>query len=222
MLIFPSSKILGPSAIAGAALLLAGCGSMTTYGTGTTAASQTFSDLTSILTIGGKDDEKIDYSPRAPIVEPPTAGALPTPGSGSTTVASAEQWPSDHDMERERVKALAAEKAAQGQSLRFSVPESAELVESNSTVDRDRKKSFSEKLRSEKLHASKNPEEQKKLFADAKLASNGSVDANGNPTRRYLTEPPADLRAPDPESPVVVTEKPKKKGRFKMPDLWPF
>ena len=62
---------------------------------------------------------------------------------------------------------------------------------------------------------------QKKLFADMKLAKSGSVDANGNPVRRYLTEPPADYRVPDPEAPTEITEKKKKTG-FKWPDLWPF
>jgi hypothetical protein len=50
--------------------------------------------------------------------------------------------------------------------------------------------------------------EVRKAFAAAK----GSLafDANGAPVRKYLTEPPADYRTPDPTQPAVFTEKKKK------------
>ena len=48
------------------------------------------------------------------------------------------------------------------------------------------------------------------------------LDDDGKPIRRYLTEPPVVYLDPDPESPVIITEKPKKKNRFNWPDIWPF
>ena len=51
----------------------------------------------------------------------------------------------------------------------------------------------------------------KKLFAEAKGIA---VDENGQPVRRYLSDPPSEYRVPDPTAPVVITDKPKKK-KFK-------
>lgn len=224
---FPPASVLKPLLLLGAALALSGCGSMTTYGTGTTAAQQTVDDLTGILALGGskKGEDPIDYEPRPPIVEPPTA-ALPAPGSGTSATALAGNWPIDPDEERERIDALVKEKQEAGQSLKFTVPESADKGNFNrndplarSTDDRQNQ---AQKLFQSKVNGSYNTEDTQKLVASAKNAKIGSFDEDGNPVRRYLTEPPPPYRAPDPESPVDVTEKPKKKNGLKLPDLWPF
>jgi hypothetical protein len=65
--------------------------------------------------------------------------------------------------------------------------------------------------------------EIKKMFADARGSKAGSVDAEGKPIRKYLTEPPAAYREPDPTSTVPVDEEPeKKKKKFSLKNLWPF
>jgi hypothetical protein len=46
-----------------------------------------------------------------------------------------------------------------------------------------------------------NKKEQQTLFAKAKGGAAGQVDAEGNPVRTALTEPPADYRIPDPSAP---------------------
>jgi hypothetical protein len=211
----------------GAAFALGGCGSMTTYGTGTTAAKQTVEDITGILALGGskKDKDPIDYEPRPPIVEPPTA-TLPPPGSGTSATTVAGNWPVDPDEERKRIDALVKERQEAGQSLKFTVPEGADKGNVNLTdplarTDDDRQNQAS-KLFQSKVNGSYDTDEAKKLMANAKNAKIGSFDENGNPVRRYLTEPPAPYREPDPESSVEITEKPKKKNGFKLPDLWPF
>ena len=48
----------------------------------------------------------------------------------------------------------------------------------------------------------------------------GSTDANGNPVRKYLTEPPVDYREPDPNQPM--TAPPKKPFKLDFSKLWPF
>ena len=68
----------------------------------------------------------------------------------------------------------------------------------------------------------KSKAEIKKMFADARGSKGGSYDAEGRPVRKYLTEPPPEYREPDPNSPVEITEKPKKKSKFHLKDLWPF
>ena len=202
-------------------MLLGACGNMTTYGTGKTAAIQTVEDLSGILTVGGtKHKDNIDYEPRAPIVEPPTGTAsLPPPGS-ETTVALSSDWPDDPDEAAKRYKQLAKERSDAGESLSFSLPEEA-LAKTRTTQPKDNR-AFSAKLRDSRTTNSINAEEQKKIFADAKTGRSGSYDAEGRPVRRYLTEPPVVYREPDPEAPVEITEKPKKKGKWQFPDLWPF
>lgn len=223
---FPPASVLTSVLLLGAAFALGGCGSMTTYGTGTTAAQQTVEDITGILAIGGsnKGEDPIDYEPRPPIVEPPTA-TLPPPGS-DTSATVAGNWPVDPDEERERIDALVKERQEAGQSLKFTVPEGTNKGNVNPTdplarSDDDRGLQ-AQKLFKAKVNGSYDTEEAQQLMANAKNAKIGSFDENGNPVRRYLTEPPAPYREPDPESPVKVTEKPKKKNGLKLPDLWPF
>ncbi len=55
----------------------------------------------------------------------------------------------------------------------------------------------------------------KKLFADAR--GSVAVDENGNPVRRYLSDPPPDYRVPDPTAPVEVDNKPAVKKKWKWP-----
>jgi hypothetical protein len=223
---FPPAAILTPLLLLGAAFALGACGSMTTYGTGTTVAKQTVEDITGILALGGSKDgeEAINYEPRPPIVEPPVA-ALPPPGSDpSATVAS--NWPVDPDEERKRVDALVEERQEAGESLKFTVPEAADSGNYNPddplARTNDDRQLQAQELFQAKVTGAYDPEDAKKLMANAKNAKIGSFDENGNPVRRYLTEPPATYREPDPESPVDVTEKPKKKNGFNWPDLWPF
>jgi hypothetical protein len=108
------------------------------------------------------------------------------------------------------------EAADSGEDLKFTVPGGGKA-----TSSRAKDIPSSKQLREEKQSASLNTEDQKKLFADLKRAKTGSVDENGNPVRKYLTEPPTDYRTPDPNAPLEITEKKEKKG-FKWPDLWPF
>jgi hypothetical protein len=219
---FRSLSLLGPAFVLGAALLLGACGSMTTYGTGKSAAAQTMEDLGGVLALGGKrkGEEPIDYSPRAPIVEPPAvAASLPPPGSESV-VASAGDWPKDPDEEFKKLQKRVDELAESGQTPKFTLPEGAEPIALSNEpkhIGPDRRSSI-EKLRDE---AKVDNKKQKEMFADAKMAKVGSFDKEGRPVRRYLTEPPVVYREPDPESSVVITEKPKK-GKWSWPDLWPF
>jgi hypothetical protein len=222
----PPASVL--ALLLGAAFALGGCGSMTTYGTGTTAARQTVDDLTGILALGGskKGEDPIDYEPRPPIVEPPTA-TLPPPGSGTSATAVAGNWPVDPDEERERIDALVKERQEAGQSLKFTVPEGANKGNVNQTDPLSDKHDDdidgpAQRVTRAKMNGSYNLDEAQKLMANAKNAKIGSFDEDGNPVRRYLTEPPPPYREPDPESPVEVTEKPKKKNGLKLPDLWPF
>jgi hypothetical protein len=180
-------------AVAAAGVALSACNSMT-YGTGTTPAMQTVQDLTGLATGGGKDREAIDYSPRPKIVAPPAGTALPPPGSDQQ-VASVN-WPNDPDMLKAQVKADAEARAAAGKPDNIRLP-SNKFVAAPAPGERTLTKEEEAELR--------------KAMAAAKGGM--SVDANGNPVRKYLTDPPVDYRMPDPNAPVAVADdgKPKKK-----------
>jgi hypothetical protein len=214
-------KALAPASIVTAGLLLAGCGSATTYGTGKSPGVQTLEDIGGIVSLGGKRHGAvaIDYKQRPGVVEPPSTEVLPQPKSKQEDqqLAMSADWPKDPDEQAAKMNEAVKGAAASGEDLKFTVPGATRTYPGGGKEY----KSHSVKLRKEKLEASLNAEDQKKMFADAKRAQSGSVDENGNPVRKYLTEPPSDYRTPDPNAPLEITEKKKKTG-FKMPDLWPF
>ncbi|MEO8667725.1 MAG: hypothetical protein ABI399_04360 [Bauldia sp.] len=194
-----SPDVIRLTGIAGVALSLAGCGSAMTYGTGTTPGVQTVEDIAGIVSLSGKKKDPIDYSPRAPIVAPPSTAALPPPGS--RTYASAENWPKDPDELRRTMVKRQEDASRYGGT--YEAPKFATPVSQGGGAAPQRKLTNAE---------------IKKAFADARSNKAGSVDAEGRPVRKYLTEPPASYREPDPNSPVDVTEKPKKKKK----SWWPF
>src|SRR6478609_955395 len=95
--------------LAGAALAvtLAAC-SQTTYGTGTSAGLQTITDIAKAASFGDKRDP-IDFTPRPPIVAPPTTASLPPPGSAPTDTTVAANWPKDPEVQAATVKAKIAD-----------------------------------------------------------------------------------------------------------------
>ena len=86
-----------------AAVLLAGCMSSPTYGTGKTANQQLMEDVTGILALGPQDKPDIRYTPRGELVRPPTTTVLPEP---QQEVASAENpaWPESPEERRRRIE----------------------------------------------------------------------------------------------------------------------
>lgn len=222
------SWTLRAAAAAGFALSLSGCGgSAITYGTGKSPGVQTIEDLAGIVALSGKEKEPVDYSPRPTVVAPPSTGSLPPPGEQQSPTAVAANWPKDPDEFRRKMKAKQdADNTPMGPGLgqaqlakdpKFSLPETDT---SNQPWDANR---VDRGHHPEEVQANVNSKEMKKLFADAKRARSGSVDANGNPVRKYLTEPPVTYREPDPTAPteIAVNDKPKKK-KFSWSSLWPF
>ena len=212
MTAFRVSRLGAAGLSAAAALALAGCNSMT-YGTGTPPGIQTLKDVTGIVDINNQDKPKISYVPRAKIVAPPAqaAATLPPPvadgGNGAGAPLPAN-WPKDPDQEYAKFKADVAAREAAGKPLpKITVvpgkPPPGTVVEN--PTGRPLTKEEQDKVR--------------KAMADAK--SLVAVDENGNPVRRYLTDPPVDYRLPDPESTVDVNALPDKK-KTKKTGWWPF
>jgi hypothetical protein len=186
-----------------AALALAGCNSMT-YGTGTSPAMQTLEDITGVATLGGKKQDPIDYAARPKIVAPPAmAGNLPPPQTTTASDKPLPNWPNDPDALRSKVIADAEARNAAGLDPNYRLAKGQTTTGAIAVQNNDPNR----KLTPEELAKAK------QAFADAKGAV--AVDANGNPVRRYLTDPPVDYRVPDPTAPVDVANAPKPKKKFK-------
>jgi hypothetical protein len=144
---------------------------------------QTVKDLTGIAATPTRQ-EAIAYQPRPELVTPPASAALPQPGNGTTVVAS--NWPDDPDALAQQVKIDAAVREAAGVDPVFTLP-------SRPPVD---------------PYAGLSEEEREaiaiELYKQAKAGV--AVDANGNPVRRYLIDPPVEYMAGDPSAPVAVVE----------------
>ncbi|MBB3930471.1 hypothetical protein GGR25_001510 [Kaistia hirudinis] len=192
--------IVGSAALLG----LAGC-SGTTYGTGVSAEEQTLKDVMSLASLGSDEKPPIDYKPRGGIVAPKST-ALPPPGSApeaTASVANDPNWPKDPDEQRRQKAAAEAQAAANSPIPNFILPKGKTSydVATNESTEQTRA-------------------EGKQAWDALHKGKTGSYDANGNPTRKYLTEPPVAYRAPDPNAPMKEPD--KTEGKFNLSKLWPF
>jgi hypothetical protein len=206
--------------VCGAPALVAACSSGVTYGTGTPTELQTIQDVSGILSLTGGDKIEIDRSPRGGIVAPPGEAAALPPPVDETTTASID-WPNDPDESRRRRQAEEAN-APMSQSSLATIKDPGFRLPNEAFEEQAKKEDNWD------YGLGPNPKflgsNAKKHFVEMKAERGGSVDAQGNPTRRYLVEPPAEYRVPDPNAPIDPTPPPeeKKKSSFKLSDLWPF
>jgi hypothetical protein len=193
------SRLPAGAFLAGLALALAGCQSGMTYGTGKSPGMQTLEDVVGIASLSSERKEPINYQPRPTIVPPPTAASLPPPSDANATVVAAN-WPVDPDEQTEKLRAEIARREAAGEPLpTFKLPPTQQAsVEPIGDGP----------MTPEQIA------EIRKRFAEARGVV--SVDENGNPIRRYLTDPPVEYRMPDTETGIDVAALPKKKRKF----LW--
>jgi hypothetical protein len=176
--------------------VLGGCAS-TTYGTGVTPGAQTIKDITGLVNMNGDKKNSIDYKPRPPIAAPPPTAALPPPGTHD--VASAGDWPKDPD-EAMKARKVAAEKLRTGNAKVDAaydpdIPIAAKRDDGVNWNDANK-----DRPGQREAGSAAQDQEVRKLIADSKSAT--SVDANGNPIRKTLSEPPVVYRAPDAGSPT--------------------
>jgi hypothetical protein len=186
------------------ALPLGGCLSATTYGTGVSPGKQTMEDIVGIVSPGAKKGPPIDYAARPPIVAPPPGAAIPKPGETST--ASAGNWPADPESKSLTGTLSNGDPAdgVQAYDPSKKVPIASRPPSANSG-------DLAEGQMEEFMKARQNLNTNKQMFAAAKASRVMGVDANGNPIRRTLSEPPVDYRAPDPAAPEAFTEAANKK-----------
>jgi hypothetical protein len=205
-------------AFAAAGAMLSGC-SETTYGTGVNPGAQTLKDMVGIAAISGPKQAPINYGPRPKIVAPPDGAApLPAPETVATAADGAStddpslppNWPKDPDLAAAKFKADVAAREARGEPApKLNLPPgSLPQFDAQSQPDYHDPAGSNYHDPSKRTYSKEEIAQIRKAFSDAKGGL--AVDANGNPVRRYLTDPPVELRAPDTTQPVAFTEKKKK------------
>lgn len=189
--------------VAGAAALLGGCANSVTYGTGKPTGMQTVSDLTGIFSLGGNKGPDIDYEQRPNLVAPPTNN-LPPPSEGP---ALAENWPRDPDVTRAQIREANREAQRTMSDAEFARRDPGFRIPQEPAQQRQQRIDNVANVAAAEEAAAGN-----QRLAEARASRAGSFDAQGQPVRRYLTEPPVEYRAPDPNAPMTIQEQQSRRG----------
>lgn len=206
---FVRARFVLAAPLVASGLLLGGCMSSPTYGTGVTANEQLVGDVTGVLSLAPKRKASIDYKPRPELVTPASTDVLPPPQEDIVT-ASNEAWPESPEQRRARIRAT----ATANQDNKFFEPE---VVNDISVAESKRTsplgmmddKPSPEMTGQRTANSARQREEFNQKLAEAN---------QGSPTaRKYLSEPPLEYRAPAATAPVgdVGEDELKKQRRIK-------
>ncbi|UXN61067.1 hypothetical protein [Phyllobacterium zundukense] len=170
-----------------ASLALGGCMSSPTYGTDKTAGSQLLDDVSNMASFGSsKKKNQIAYNPRPELVRPAEGkvAQLPAPQNDVVTTDSAN-WPESPEARRKRIR----DTATANQNNPNFVPEvENDMPLAQQSAGKPEYGFFNDK----------SPANQgSKSTAGADFRARKLASTAGSPTtRRYLSEPPLEYRAP--------------------------
>ena len=187
--------LVAPLVVSG--LLVSGCMSSPTYGTGTTQTKQLTTDVTSMFSLKPKAQNR-EYAPRPELVKPTTPTTELPPPQENIVASAGDQWPESPEQRRARIRA-------------------------DATENRDKQGWEPEVVNDLSVDTSSS---ETKLGASARGLDSGVAPAGGgedltkkgSPTvRRTLTEPPLDYRQPAPTAPTdeLGEDEYKKQRRLK-------
>lgn len=207
------STLAATCGLAISAFALSGCMSSPTYGTDKTAGQQLLGDVTGILSLAPPKREQVQYKPRPELVKPVKGepGELPAPQDVAT--AGNPDWPESPEQQRARLR---AEADANRDDPTFEPLIDPDLARASSREQRERQGSqrfvFPHKKEID-------PAAQRNEF-NRRLTENRQGSAT---SRKYLSEPPLDYRAPAPTAPVgdVGEDEFKKERRLKAASAKP-
>lgn len=181
--------LVAPLVVSG--LLVSGCMSSPTYGTGTTQTKQLTTDVTSMFSLKPKRTTA-EYTPRPALVEPTTPTTELPPPQENIVASAGDQWPESPEQRRARIRADATEnRDKQGWE--------PEVINDISVDDQPKTAralgASARGMDSGVAAAGKGDLTTKSAQFRQRLAAT----KQGSPTvRRTLTEPPLDYRQPAP------------------------
>ena len=94
--------LVAPLVVSG--LLVSGCMSSPTYGTGTTQTKQLTTDVTSMFSLTPKRTTA-EYAPRPELVKPTNPTTVLPPPQENIVASAGEQWPESPEQRRARIRA---------------------------------------------------------------------------------------------------------------------
>lgn len=217
---------------------LGGCVGSPTYGTGKPASEQLLEDVTGILTVGPKKQERIDYKPRPELVKPAETSALPEP-QGNVVASANGVWPVSPEEQRAILRAEATENRDNlGWRPKIKGPEGQETVSAaaydrNPNLVLDNMSANTDEA--SRRRALANPAPARSAAANDRnpAAAANDVDPKrareefnrrlaaknqGDPTvRKYLSEPPLEYRAAAATAPIndIGEDEEKKEAKRK-------
>ena len=190
----------------------------------TSVQAQGFKEIMQDIGIQKRDQPKMDFSERAPLVIPPTTDALPPPEDSSALASVNPNWPTDPEVLKEQEE---AEREKIPQHLRRKYREDA-----GRDIYEIQRKEREAKERGEIAANSKGydttfdrnavltPEQLKEVQEKRKNAPEASVYVE--PERKRLTDPPPGYRMPSAAHPYGPGEKEQKKKDGWVSKLNPF
>jgi len=196
---------------AGRALLLIGMGALAgcQAADGTSEAPDVAMVKGLMAGLGAVDPnaEQIEYKPRAPLAMPANPKDLPPP---ETEVAAADaNWPSQNKDDLAELKELyAGSGTMQREGLTPEQMRGFRVSSQGKQRDRAREIREQELIEGGRMTS---VELQQNKGVSLQAAEESLFDANGNPKRRYLTEPPVAYSTPSPDAPLPNTVRVKDK-----------
>lgn len=166
---------------------LSGCMGSPTYGTDKPADQQLLEDITGVLSLAPKNDQRIEYKPRPELVKPASLATLPPPQDSLVASANPE-WPESPEQRRARIRADAT---ANRDNLDFS-PEVVDTRTASAPAP-------VRNARGDVVDTFNGNSKQTREEFNRRLAENKQGSAT---TRRYLSEPPTEYRKPVETAPV--------------------
>ncbi|MEM9330133.1 MAG: hypothetical protein AAGA53_02335 [Pseudomonadota bacterium] len=175
-------------------IILAGCTSGTTYGTGTSHEEDTVKGIVNMLAVSPKDKPDIDYSARPDLVMPANPQALPSPSENAEL--QDEDWPVSPEQRIADVRASAPEGNWRGSedipleyqlSEKDGITNSARVYRQSRAHSRSGSDKLIEAIRDDANGVGEGAEARKRR---EELAYSTGVK------RKFLTEPPVEYRQP--------------------------
>ncbi|HEY6632941.1 MAG TPA: hypothetical protein VIZ90_15945 [Rhizobiaceae bacterium] len=180
--------LVAPLVVSG--LLVSGCMSSPTYGTGTTQTKQLTTDVSSMLSLKPKRAFASNYTPRPELVKPGAPTTDLPPPQESIVTASAGEWPESPEQRRARIRAEATEnRDKQGWE--------PEVVNDIAIGAPPSPKRLGGSARGQDSGIAKAGEAEDLSKKGAAFREKLDESKQGSPTvRRTLTEPPLEYRQP--------------------------
>ncbi|MBA5779010.1 hypothetical protein H2509_17925 [Stappia sp. F7233] len=148
-------------------------------------------------------EKPIEYAPRAPLAMPTNLHAdLPPPEKAET----AANWPQASDAELQKLREAYATSPLTGNRLTPEQLRGLPQLASSNERDLVAERKAQDEIDGKRL----SPDELTKKRTLTKVDTSKLLDANGQPIRRYLIEPPVEYSTPAGDAPLVAPEKNEK------------